>query len=410
MTIRDREVIRDLARQIAERAALPEQDHKRELWYAQNSLQAPRPPVFISPEGSWIELIPEDDLDCVDEDARGLERALRQRLYAQEHFSDDQVCDAQFRVGPAVTTSGWGLSPVYTHSTTARGAYVWDPPVKSRADLDRLQTPTTIEAPEATRDRLEFYQELFGDILEVVLHGTFWWALGLIDEWTQLRGITQTFLDMSDDPALVHDGMRRLSEGRLQWLRSLQEQGLLCLNNANDYCGSGSFGFCRELPAAGFTGTVRLQDLWGFCEAQTMSEVSPAMHEEFVIPYQAPIMECFGLNCYGCCEPLHLKLEMLQRRLPRLRRVSISPWADKAASAEQLGDRIIFSWKPNPAVLAGVDFDPDWARRDIRETIDLARANGCSLEIVLKDTHTCQHRPERFDEWGRLAREEAERW
>jgi hypothetical protein len=65
--------------------------------------------------------------------------------------------------------------------------------------------------------------------------------------------------------------------------------------------------------------------MWGFCEAQTMSEVSPAMHEEFVLRYQLPVLERFGLNCYGCCEPLHLKLQMLKRRVPRLRRVSISP-------------------------------------------------------------------------------------
>ena len=410
MTINDREIIRDLAKRVAEEAANSRHEERRQRWYAHNSLRGERPLLFISPEGSWIELITEESLECSDDDARGLERALRMRLYAAEHFPDDQVCDADFRVPLAVTSTGWGLTPTYTHSNTARGAYVWDAPIKSRADLDRLQTPTTTYDSEKTQAYLEYYQELLGDILNVIPFGRFWWALGLIDEWTQLRGITQTFMDMSDDPKLVHEGMRRLSEGKLAWLQSLEDQGLNSLNNGNDYVGSGAFGFTHELPQPDFEGRERLIDMWGWCEAQTMSEVSPAMHEEFVLPYQLPILQRFGLNCYGCCEPLHHKLDMLKAQVPRLRRVSISTWADKTMSAEKLGSEIIFSWKPNPAALAGVDFDENWVREDIRETIDIARANGCKLEIVLKDTHTCQHHPERFERWAEIALEEAERW
>jgi hypothetical protein len=29
--------------------------------------------------------------------------------------------------------------------------------------------------------------------------------------------------------------------------------------------------------------------------------------------------------------------------------------------------------------------------------------------MVLKDTHTCDHHPERFNEWTKIAREEVER-
>jgi hypothetical protein len=78
-------------------------------------------------------------------------------------------------------------------------------------------------------------------------------------------------------------------------------------------------------------------------------------------------------------------------------------------SAEALGGDVIYSWKPNPAPLAGVQFDGDWVRRDIRETIDIAREHNCALEIILKDTHTCNHEPWRFDEWTKIAMEEATR-
>ena len=97
---------------------------------------------------------------------------------------------------------------------------------------------------------------------------------------------------------------------------------------------------------------------------------------------------------------------MLKARVPRMRRVSISTWADKRMSAEQLGKDAIFSWKPNPAALAGLEFDEEWVRQDIRETVTIAREYGCPLEVVIKDTHTCNWQPERFDRWCEIAMEE----
>ncbi len=406
MTASDRTILRDLARRVAEIAARPEMGDRVDRWTAQNSLTAQRPLIFCSPEGSWSELLPGDAMTCEEDDARGLEYGFRMRLYAAEHFQDDQVCDDYFNVGYAVHMTGWGLVPEYHHSDSARGAFNWDAPVKTLADIDKIETPTATYDPEATEHNLAFYHDLFGDILRVRIHGGFWWALGLIDEWTNLRGITQTFWDMADNPQMVHAGMRCLMEGRLSWIHSLEDQGVLSLNNGNDYVGSGGFGYTTELPREDFEGTVRLRDMWGFCEAQTMSEVSPAMHEEFVLPYQLPILELFGLNCYGCCEPLHHKLDMLKRHVPRLRRISISPWADKRISADALGPDYIFSWKPNPAYLAAIEFDPDLVRRDIRETVDIARNHGCVLEMILKDTHTCNSDPARFDLWTKVALEE----
>jgi hypothetical protein len=407
VTSHDRTVLRDLARRVAEAAQRDVMEERRRLWHAQNSLRAARPLVFISPEGSWIELIPRAALECEEDEARGIEMGLRQRLYAAEHFDDDQVCDDTYPVQPAVHQTGWGIGPRHIFSGAERGAYNWEPPIQCLDDVDKIEIPTYRHDHAATEQRLDLAHELFDGILRVQLHGSYWWALGLIDEWTMLRGIANTFMDMVDQPELVHRGMETLMLGRLEGLRSLEEQGLLYLNNGNHYVGSGGFGFTEELPAPNFTGRVRLRDMWGFCEAQTMSEVSPAMHEEFVLRYQLPILERFGLNCYGCCEPLHAKLDMLLARVPRLRRVSISPWADKRVSAAKLQNRAIYSWKPNPATLAAIRFDADAVRADIRETIAIAREHDCTLEIILKDTHTCNYRPERFDEWSRIAMEEA---
>jgi hypothetical protein len=34
---------------------------------------------------------------------------------------------------------------------------------------------------------------------------------------------------------------------------------------------------------------------------------------------------------------------------------------------------------------------------------------GCVVEMALKDTHTCNNEPQRFDEWTRIAQEETQR-
>ena len=38
-----------------------------------------------------------------------------------------------------------------------------------------------------------------------------------------------------------------------------------------------------------------------------------------------------------------------------------------------------------------------------------ATPQDCILEIILKDTHTCENRPERFTRWLEIARQEIDR-
>ena len=131
----------------------------------------------------------------------------------------------------------------------------------------------------------------------------------------------------------------------------LEENNLLWLNNDTTYVGSGGFGITDELPQPDFKGRVRLIDLWGHTESQETTGVGPDQYEEFVFPAEKPIMERFGLTCYGCCEELHSRWHVVKKH-HGLRRVSCSPWSDVAQMSANLGDNYILSVKPNPAVLA----------------------------------------------------------
>ncbi len=409
MNAQDLQIIRDLARRVAEVAASPEMAHRRQEWYRHNALQPGKAMLFCSPEGSWVEINQQPELQpvCTDETARAWEMDLRNRLYIWEHFADDEVMDNRLSVGYVLEQTGYGLAPVY-HRTedTARGSAVWDAPLKDPADLAKLQVPTTTVDWDASQRRLEEAQDVFNGILDVQLRSSHWWTLSSVMAFSELRGLEQIMVDMLERPEWVHEAMAWFRDAKLQWLDSLQAQGLLSLNNGNDYVGSGGFGFTEELPAEGYDRTrVRPEDMWGFTESQETTAISPRMFNEFILPYQKPIQERFGLNCYGCCEPLHDRFDHVMT-IPRLRRISISPWCDRQISAERLGGDYIFSWKPNPARIAMETFNEDLVRRDIRETLDIAR--GCIVEIILKDTHTCRGEPERFDRWYRIAREEVE--
>lgn len=402
----ERICLSDLARRVAEIASEPVQAERRRTWYALNRLDPTKPLVFCSPEGAWVELIPDRELVCEQPLLREWELSLRQAVYAWEHFDDDQVTDAVFHVPHVYSNSGWGLDAVEHARTTERGSYVWDAPVKELSDLDRLHAPEITIDWEASRVHLDLARELFGDILRVEQRTMFWWSLGIMMVWARLRGLEQIMLDMVLEPEWTHRACQFLADGRLAMLDQLESLGVLPRNDGNHYVGSGTFGFTDELPGSAFDGHVTTRDMWGFTEAQEITGVSPAMHWDFAMQYEVPIHERFGLTYYGCCEPLDRKFEYV-KRLPNLRAVSISPWCDTRVAAEALADRYVYSWKPHPGDLAALSFDGDHVRQTVRKALDDAR--DCAVVMSLKDTHTCNHRPERFDEWTRIAQSECRR-
>ena len=398
----ERALLRDLARRVAEIAALPVMAERRELWKRHNGLRPQRPMVLVFPEGSWRELLPADVLRCRTKEARAIEWELRRRIYQHEHLHDDMVIEAQWLVDAVIHSTGWGLEPKWHCTDDPTGARGFDPVINAPADLKKLKFPEHVLDEEATARRCAEMSALLGDILAVGRRGVRRFGMSLVRLYSDRRGLGQAMLDMAVEPGMVHDAIAFFAEGRRRHLQWCVESNLLSLNNDGTYHASGGNGYTDELPAEGFDPhRVRPCDLWASSEAQEMAQVSPEMHEEFALRYERPLLAPFGLNGYGCCEDLTRKLDAVLT-IPNLRRVSISPWADVAACAAKLRDKYVFSWKPQPADLCG-RFNAQRIRRYIRRTIEAARS--CALEIILKDTHTCDHHPERFTLWTKIARE-----
>lgn len=403
----DRATLRELSRRVADIALQPCQQERAELWRRHNDLERLRPLVLVFPEGSWRELIPDSELRCTGAWAKSVEMDLRRRLYYAEHLPDDNVIEATLACPIAIRYPPLGLEVRQTPSEQATGAFHIEPSLFTEADIERIVIAEPVVDWTDTEHRFAFMQEAFGDLLTIEKRGRCSGGIAPVDLYSRLRGLDVFFLDLVDRPAFVHRALDRLVQREIVCLQSLERQGALSLGNRNHYAGSGGTGYTRQLPQPGFDGRhVRTRDLWGFATAQIFSEVSPAMHEEFALSHERDYLDLFGLNCYGCCEPLHGKLEAIFRGVPRLRRLSVSPWADVRACADGLGRRCIFSWKPNPAALAGDHCDSDRLRQGLRDFCRQTRHNV--VEIIMKDTHTVRQQPQRMWDWVRIAREVAE--
>ncbi len=411
----DTTIIRDAAKKVRDIAALPIMEKRRQMWMRHHRLRRVRPMVLVFPEGSWRELLPDSSLECEEEAAQGIEWELKRRIYEHDHFNQDKPVESRWIVNKVVRDSGWGLESRYIESSNETGAWGFDPVINGPADLEKLHYPEITYDPEETRRRLEFAQELFGDIIEVKLKGVSRISFHLMSIYCRLRGLEQVMWDMYDNAEMLHRAMSILEEGHRRIIEQYVEQDLMDLNNDETYHSSGGVGYTDELPQPDFDGggdggsnpgRVRPRDMWASAEAQEMAQVSPAMHAEFILPYEKRLLEPFGLNGYGCCEDLTNKMEDVFT-IPNIRRISISPWANVARCAEKLKSDYIFSWKPHPGYIAG-DFSPEGIRDYIKKALDSTR--GCVMEMILKDTHTCQHNPDRFDRWTEIAMELAEQY
>lgn len=399
-------IVRDLAKRYAEIADDPIQDIRRDLWRKHNSLKRTRIPIHV--RGFPEHEIPEMRLECEDEFCRQQEHQLRWFIF-QNSIGDDYIFEKWFPLRATMITpphSLWGVPINHIPSPQGRnGSWMFDPPLKELSDIEKLAVPFHAIDEEDTQRRLDRLGNLIGDILPIVVdRGPAWLSFnGDISTFLgHLRGLEQLFWDMVDNPEWLHRLLAFMRDGILKAHAEAEAAGDFQLCNH----GNQSMPYCEELPGREEGGRVVTRDkLWTFMAAQEFTLISPEMHYEFLLQYQIPILEKFGLVAYGCCEDLTLKIDLL-RRIPNLRRIAVTQVADVRKSAEQIGTDYVFSWRPNPSRTVCCGFDPDQIRSYTRQALEDSR--GCFVDIMLKDVQTVEGQPERLREWVRMTREVAE--
>jgi len=396
---KDKAVLRDLARRYTEICAHPAQKIRRDLWRKHNSLQATSPLIYVR-AFAWPEM-PESKCICENQWLRHYEDWFRFRLFWAT-LNDDSVFEPWVTVPAVFVCEGWGLKIDRHFSGAEGGSFKIDYPLKTYEDLEKLAVPRHEIDEQQTAANVARLREAIGDLITVNLDRApvyRMWGGDLSNNLGVLRGIENFMVDMYDNPAWLHSLVKFIGAGILKvhaeaeaagdWGRGAHE------NQAMPYA--------EELPdPAPNKNGVKRRQLWAFMAAQEFTGVSPAMHAEFMLQYQLPILRHFGLVAYGCCEDLTRKIDML-RQIPNLRRIAVAPSADVARCAEQIGRDYVLSYRPSPADMVSYNFAEERIRKIISR--DLKACRQCHVDITLKDVETVEKDSNRIRRWVQLTRE-----
>jgi len=405
---KDKTILRRLAEQVAEFAAQPVHQQTADAWRRLNGIEKTRPLVWIN-EFPWHEMDVNGELTllCQHPHCRWTEQELRRTIYLWRHMPFDMVVEDVFYSPLVIRDSGFGiredadiLKVDEKNNIYSRGFHQQ---IRDESDVEKIVMPIIHHDEAASEENFQTLVECFGDILRIEKRGVFHQWFAPWDELIRWWVVQSALTDMIARPHLVHLAMNRLVTAYLSRLDQYVALNLLSYARGNYRVGSGGLAYTDDLPGRDFApDAVRTIDQWGCATAQIFCDVSPAMHEEFALHYERRWLERFGLNYYGCCEPLHHKIDML-KSAPNLRKISISPWANLARAVENIGDDYVISYKPNPAILASDAWNLDAARNALIS--DLKILEGCAVEIILKDISTVRYQPQRLWDWTRMAME-----
>jgi hypothetical protein len=409
---RDRAILRELASRVAEIAVLPIHETKAELWQRLNDLDSARPMVWIN-EICWNEMNVDEELTLRTEHAwaRDQERELRRTLYQWEHLPADMVVSDFLACPLAIHSTDFGIienvDTIKMDQASDICSRHFNIQISEAEDLEKIRMPKVTHNAAATELCFEAMCDVYEGILPVRKMGQshIWFTPWdyLIRWW----GVQEAMVDLVARPDLVHAAVNRMVDAWMVELDQFVEQNLLSLDCTNTRVGSGGYGYTKELPGDDYDPHhVKPHNMWGCSNAQIFSSVSPQMHWDFAIEHDMRWLARWGLTYYGCCEPLDGKVEILER-IPNLRKISVSPWCNFDRAIGAIGDNYAMSHKPNPAVLAESQWDPDEARKSIRQFLEKTEG-ACHIELIMKDISTVRYEPQRLWDWAAIAMEEAE--
>lgn len=400
----DEIILRKLAREYAIAAADERNWENRQLHTAVNDLKMIRPVVLIS-EIPFHELNFDGSLtlQCQDPVLRSAEEFLRKQLFQWKHFPADMILSPYFPVQKIMhsTGNGWTVSEeiLATDSKNHIVSHEYHDLLADESALEQFHLPVVTYDKEATMAQYERIANAIGDILPVRLtgHNSYF---STWDDIARYRGVTPLLMDLVERPEYTHQIVSKMTEYYISLSEQMEALGLYEMEPLHMHCTS---ALNSTLPGEYDGGTVKRSQIWGRGMAQIFASVSKEMHEEFDIEYMKKIMEPFGLVYYGCCEPLDKKIDLIEK-LPHLRKISITPWADIDNAAEVIGNRYVIANKPNPASVAG-KLDEDALRAEIGRILAACKRNGCSFDMVLKDISSAGYDVNNLIRWEQIVME-----
>lgn len=399
MTQNDKIIVRELAKQYMELATDQSQIKMNKRMLDTNDLKLVRPPVLMD-EIPWYQMDIDGELKCLCEDqsARFAEYALRTSIYRRKHFRADTIFEPFWRVTMAYESTGMGISHkeeiLRTDDTNNIVSHTYEDVLENEEALELIKIPEFTLRPDIDEWAMNFYTDLFGDTMPVKLCGRGPMYHAPWDQIARLRGLEPILFDLYDRPEYLHAIRQKYKDAVMAEIDFVEKYLHVDPTTPTLHC---TPAYVSGLAEDSFKAT------WYRTMAQGFSEVSPEMHEEFDINYSIDVAKRFAYTYYGCCEPLDKKLDVVFK-LPNLRKVGVTPWADEEVMAERLGGKYVYSKKPNPANVS-MHTDPEVIRHETEKTVKLCIKYGCPVEFVLKDISTVSHRPENLIVWARTVSE-----
>jgi len=416
---KDLSVLRGLASRYAQITAESRMEHLRELWRGYCASENTRPPVLLD-IGLWQawakQMFSSKALECEDPFYQEHERRLK-FLLLHASLGDDTVFEPWYTISAEHTPSSnavWGIE--YQKDEIDRGpgierdegmSYHLHPVLNEESDLETLRKPKFSILENSTNQKVRVLEEAFGESLPIhVDRGPFLkgFSADISTTMARLRGLEEMMLDMYERPEWLHDLAQFLQGGILEHQDACEREGNISYASGFNQ----AMPYHRDLPDPRPNEYgARRDELWGFFAAQEFTDVSPAMHEEFLLQYQIPIMEKWAFVSYGCCENLTRKIDLL-RKIKNLRRIGVTPFADLLSCSQQIGGDYLLSWRPKPTDIVCNQFDLELSRERLKEGANICRANGNHYDVMLKDVEALAAGPESLRQWVEVARKETE--
>jgi len=401
VSLKDREILRELAARKAALANCPRNDEILAMWDKQAKGLRDTPTVRLLFSNFTREVIT-PRMRCEGKEARKLEGQLLSSMVGRELFDDDTPVSDRFDVNVFVKGSPFGAQPVITKAKDSIGFHIEPLTDDIEEDFDIFLGGGITVDMEGTREWCAFADSIFGDILpsrimQASLRGA------ITNPLVKLVSMETYYMSMYDCPEKLHELMDMATKVYERYYDYLEENKLLLPTNGFSSVAQESFAFTDELPAEGEITSTK--QIWGFLESQETHAVSPETYGEFVYPYQERLVKRYGLLSYGCCERVDAIWEKYLSKWTNLRKLSVSPFNDEMKVGEFLrGTNVVYYSKPRAEFVTNPGPLDEPALREYFKGVCQA-ASGCLFEMAQREVGTIFGDFERGRRYVQIAKE-----
>ncbi len=176
LSSKDKDILRRLASELAEIAALPIQKEKSRLWQKLNDLEAERPMVWIH-EVCWHEMNVDDELTLQTGHpwSRDQERELRRTLYQWRHFPGDMIVNDFLPCPLAIHSTDFGIIEdvdiVETDNNNDIVSRHFKIQIRDFEDLEKIKMPSIAHNADVTAFRYRAMCDVYDGIMPVRMVG-----------------------------------------------------------------------------------------------------------------------------------------------------------------------------------------------------------------------------------------------